>query len=155
MSSTQFLFDEPIIIEEAYETEPGYTPPRRIYLGLRYRFILRDQIGTPIDIYVDRKDQIWTFIEGFGSLLQKGQIVRFECDMLGIHGWIHGEQPINRDTNGNRIMLTHGDAVFDDFIAALDISPSVRDELRAWKEFTAHNPDWYLRKMKERAKHHA
>jgi hypothetical protein len=154
MNSVQALFDQPVIVEEEYDCEPGYTPRRRIYLGLRYRFTIRDQIGSPVDIYVDRKDQVFSFINGFDAVLQKGQVVRFECDMLGLHGWIHGKYPEIRDVDGRRIMPRHGNPVFDAFVTTLDVSPQVQEELRAWEEYTAHNPDWYFRKMQKRIRDH-
>jgi hypothetical protein len=149
-NSAQVLFDEPVLIEERYESEPGYTPRRRIYLGLRYQFTIRDQIGTPVDIFVDRKDQVFSFINGFAAVLQRGQVVRFECDMLGLHGWIHGKYPEVRDEQGNRVMPRNGDPTFDALVTSLSISPRVAEELRAWEEYTAHNPDWYLKKARER-----
>ena len=134
--------------------ESAYVPRQRLFLGLRYQFIIRDQIGNPMEIFVDRKDQIWTFVNGFGSILQRGQVVRFECDMLGLHGYIHGQYPEVRDRNGKRVMPGHGNPIFDAFLSALDVSPQVQQELRAWEEYTAHNPDWYLRKTKARMKNH-
>ncbi len=139
----------------AAQGESAYVPRNRLYLGLRYQFTIRDQVGNPMEVYVDRKDQIWTFVHGFGSILQRGQVVRFECDMLGLHGWIHGTYPEVRDKDGIRIMPRHGNPVFDAFVTALDVSPQVHEELQAWEEYTAHNPDWYLRKTKSRVKQNA
>ena len=134
--------------------ESAYVPRNRLYLGLRYRFMIRDQIGNPLEIYVDRRDQIFTFIHGFAAILQQGQVVRFECDMLGLHGWLHGKSPENRNESGTRVMPRRGHPSFDVLVEAMGISPNRLEDLRIWQEYTAHNPDWHLRKMKERAKHH-
>jgi hypothetical protein len=150
MSNAATQLEEVIAIEENFDREEGYTPPRRLFLGFGYQFTLRDQIGTPMEVYVDNKEQVLAFIKGFGCVLQQGQVVRFECDMLGIHGFIHGRRPEVRDHNGKRIMPGHGDPEFDKLAQAMSLTPEVSEEMRIWREYTAHNPDWYLRKLKLR-----
>jgi hypothetical protein len=68
-------------------------PPQQVFHGQRYKFVLRDQSGLALEFYVDRKDQVLTFARGFDAVLRAGQVVRFECESMGIHGWIHGKAP--------------------------------------------------------------
>ena len=130
--------------------EPGYTQQRYVYLGLRIPVTIRDQIGTPMTILFDTKEQVINFIYGFPLVLQRGQVVRFECDFMGLHGWLHGKSPEARDSGGRRIMPTHGDPVFDSLVSSLQISPNLSEEMEAWERYTSHNPEWYLLKSQQR-----
>lgn len=132
------------------ETEAGYTPKRHVFLGLRYEVTIRDQSGSPMTIYFDHRDQVMSFIYGFGAVLQKGQLVQVECDAIGAHAWIHGESPERRDRYGRRIMPSHGDSAFDALYKSLQLTSEASDEMKAWEEYTAHNPDWYIEKTKKR-----
>ena len=150
MQSTIFAQGLGDIPAPEYTKEAGYTRKRYVYLGLRIPVTIRDQIGTPMYIYFDNRNQVFNFFNGFGAVLQRGQVVRVECDALGIHGWIHGKSPEIRDQYGNRIMPTHGHPTFDALIKSLNISPKLSQEMRAWEKYTAHNPEWYLHKARQR-----
>jgi hypothetical protein len=133
-----------------YTPEPGYVPKRHVYLGLRIQVTLRDQQGTPLCIYFDFRDQVLSFISGFALFLQRGQIVRFECDAMGMHGWIRGRGLEVRDQHGKRVMPTHGHPAFDALLASLEVPDGLTEELHAWETYTAHNPYWYLQKTRQR-----
>ncbi len=131
-------------------TELGYIPKRYVFIGLRIPVTIRNQMGTPMSLYFDTKEQALNFIYGFPAVMQKGQLVQVECDALGIHGWLHGQSPELRNSDGIRVMPTHGDANFDLLHKSLHTSDGVSDEMKAWDDYTAHNREWYLRKAKER-----
>ena len=151
MSNQVLLIDQPAVVTGSeIISEPGYIPKRHVFIGLRFSVTIRNQMGSPMTIYFDTKEQVNNFINGFPGIMQQGQMVQIECDALGIHGWLHGEYPERRDSLGKRIMPTHGDPIFDALYASLQVSQQSSAEMQAWEEYTAHNREWYLRKAEER-----
>lgn len=150
MTSPITLLDQGDTPASESTLEQGYTPKRYLYLGLRISVTLRDQIGNPLTILFDTRQQVMNFLYGFGAIMQKGQIIQFECDALGISCWIRGQSPERRDEDGKRIMPTHGDPVFDALYSTLHIDPELSEEMLAWEKYTSHNPEWYLKKAQER-----
>jgi hypothetical protein len=151
MSNPTALLDAPT--QEAYPapiSEAGYMPKRYVFIGLRIPVTIRNQMGSPMTLYFDTREQVFNFIYGFPALMQKGQLVQVECDAFGIHGWLHGDAPELRDAYGIRIMPTFGDPNFDALHKSLHTSPETSEEMKVWDEYTAHNREWYLRKAKER-----
>lgn len=151
MSNQVALLDQSTDIFEAQSSsESGYIPKEYVFIGLRIPVTIRNQMGTPMTIFFDTREQVFNFIYGFPSVMQKGQLVQVECDAYGIHGWLHGESPERRNADGKRIMPTHGDPTFDSLHKSLHTSTHVSEEMKVWDEYTAHNREWYLRKAKER-----
>jgi hypothetical protein len=151
MSNQTLLQEQPVSVTGSeIASEPDYIPKEYVFIGLRIPVTIRNQMGTPMTIFFDTREQVFNFIYGFPSVMQKGQLVQVECDAYGIHGWLHGESPERRDAYGKRIMPTHGDPTFDSLHKSLHISTEVSEEMKAWDEYTAHNREWYLRKAKER-----
>jgi len=151
MSNALHLIEQQTDIFAAQSSSvSGYIPKEYVFIGLRIPVTIRNQMGTPMTIFFDTREQVFNFIYGFPSVMQKGQLVQVECDAYGIHGWLHGESPERRDADGKRIMPTHGDPTFDSLHKSLHISTEVSEEMKAWDEYTAHNREWYLRKAKER-----
>jgi hypothetical protein len=152
MDSSTSLIEQTDTPAPESTSEQGYTPKRYIYFGLRISVTLRDQIGNPLTILFDTRQQVMNFLYGFGAIMQKGQIIQFECDALGISCWIRGQSPEKRDEDGKRIMPTHGDPVFDALYSSLHVNPDLSEEMLAWEKYTSHNPEWYLKKTQERFK---
>lgn len=151
MSNALHLIEQQTDIFAAQSSSvSGYIPKEYVFIGLRIPVTIRNQMGTPMTIFFDTREQVFNFIYGFPSVMQKGQLVQVKCDAYGIHGWLHGESPERRDADGKRIMPTHGDPTFDSLHKSLHISTEVSEEMKAWDEYTAHNREWYLRKAKER-----
>ena len=151
MSNQVALLDHPTQDAESVPiSESGYIPKRYVFIGLRIPVTIRNQMGTPLTLYFDTREQVFNFIYGFPALMQKGQLVQVECDAFAIHGWLHGESPERRNADGIRIMPTYGDPTFDALQKALHTSQELTEDMKIWDEYTAHNREWFLRKAKER-----
>ena len=68
MQSTIFAQGLGDIPAPEYTQEAGYTRKRYVYLGLRIPVTIRDQIGTPMYIYFDNRNQVFNFFNGFGII---------------------------------------------------------------------------------------
>lgn len=129
---------------------PAYTRKKRVYCGFRYSVVLRDQVHNTMHIYFDTRTHALSFLDGFGKILQTGQITQYECDAFGMRGFIHGEGPEVRNQWGERVMPRPGHPEFDALVARCRISEADQLELQFWMGYTAHNQEWYHRYIQKR-----
>ena len=125
-------------VEFAWE----YLPPRHLFWGNHFAFVIKNLAGTALWIYVDTKEQINAFIEIYPDILQKGQVVRFECDYLGLHGWLRGNAAIEKDERGRRIIKLSGSKEFETLMDGLAVTPERIQEVKKW---VGSNPYWFLK----------
>lgn len=124
-----------------------YAPPRRLFWGNHFAFVIKNLAGTELWIYVDTKEQIYAFIEIYSDILQKGQVVRFECDYLGLHGWLRGNAMIEKDARGRRIIKLSGSKEFEKLMDVLAVTPERIQEIKKWVK---SNPYWILKGAKKK-----
>ena len=124
-----------------------YLPPRHLFWGNHFAFVIKNLAGTELWIYVDTKEQINAFIEIYPDILQKGQVVRFECDYLGLHGWLRGNAAIEKDERGRRIIKLSGSKEFETLMDALAVTPERIQEVKKW---VGSNPYWFQKGPKEK-----
>ena len=128
--------------DEDIEFSWEYVPPRHLFWGNHFAFVIKNLAGTELWIYVDSREQINAFIKIYPDILQQGQVVRFECDYLGLHGWLRGKAAIEKDARGRRIINLTGSRDFELLIDALAVTPERIQEVKKW---VGSNPYWFLK----------
>jgi hypothetical protein len=127
-----------------------YLPPRHLFWGNHFAFVIKNLAGTELWIYVDSREQINAFIQIYPDILQKGQVVRFECDYLGLHGWLRGKAAIEKDARGRRIINLAGSKDFESLMGVLAVTPERIEEVKKWRKYVKSNPYWFIRGFREK-----
>ena len=125
--------------DEDTEYSLEYVPPRHLFWGIHFPFVIKNLAGTELWIYVDGREQVNAFTQIYPEILQKGQVVRFECDYLGLHGWLRGKAAIEKDARGRRVINLSGSKDFESLLEALAVTPQRIEEVKKWREYVKSN----------------